>query len=68
MAGRMGGNRTTVHNLEVARVDEEGDRLYVRGAVPGKAGSIIRVTDAIRRNAQPKDIEIPFPTVSLDRA
>ena len=68
MAGRMGGKRVVVHNLEVARVDEEADRLYVRGAVPGKAGTVIRVTDAIRRNAQPKGIEIPFPTVSLERA
>ncbi|MFA4937379.1 MAG: 50S ribosomal protein L3 [Patescibacteria group bacterium] len=35
MAGRMGGQRTTVLNLEVAAVKPEINQLWLKGAVPG---------------------------------
>ena len=35
MAGRMGGVRTTVKNLEVVEVDAERNLLLIRGGVPG---------------------------------
>lgn len=35
MPGRMGGARTTVLNLRVAKVDTERNLLFIRGAVPG---------------------------------
>ncbi len=35
--GRMGGERVTVKNLLVVKVDEEKNLLYLRGAVPGGA-------------------------------
>lgn len=41
MAGRMGGDRITVRNLTVVRV--EGDELFVEGAVPGRAGTLVEV-------------------------
>src|SRR5215212_3617515 len=34
-AGRMGGDRITVRNLKVAKVDAENNLLIVRGAIPG---------------------------------
>lgn len=43
MAGRMGGGRITVHNLEVIRVDRETNALYLRGAVPGKKGTLLEI-------------------------
>lgn len=43
MAGRMGGERVTVKNLVVAAVDGEKNLLAIRGAVPGKRGSIVEV-------------------------
>lgn len=49
MAGRMGGQRATVHNLTVLRVDLERELLFVKGNVPGPAGGMVEVTDA-RRN------------------
>ncbi|OQX88888.1 50S ribosomal protein L3 [candidate division KSB1 bacterium 4484_87] len=35
MAGRMGGKRVTVKNLEVVKVDKENNYLMVKGSVPG---------------------------------
>lgn len=35
MAGRMGGQKTTVLNLEVAAVKTESNQLWLKGAVPG---------------------------------
>lgn len=49
MAGRMGGDRVTVKNLEVVRVDPDRNVILVRGAVPGaKAGLLmVRKTSAL---------------------
>lgn len=46
MPGHMGTNRVTVRNLLVARVDEERNLLYVRGAVPGYNGTELEVRKA----------------------
>jgi large subunit ribosomal protein L3 len=43
MAGRMGGERVTVKNLEVVQADAERNLLAVRGAVPGKKGTLVIV-------------------------
>jgi len=43
MASRMGGQTTTVKNLRVIGVDPEKSLLLLRGAVPGKANSLLRI-------------------------
>jgi len=43
MPGRMGGERVTVKNLKVVKVDKENNLLYVKGAVPGKRGTILEI-------------------------
>jgi large subunit ribosomal protein L3 len=43
--GRMGGQRVTVKNLRVEKVDEERNLLYLRGSVPGPRDGYL----AIRR-------------------
>ncbi len=35
MAGRMGGTRKTIRNLQVVRVDPERNLVFLRGSVPG---------------------------------
>lgn len=45
MAGRYGGGRTTVRNLEVVRVDLENNLLLVRGAVPGPNGGYLEIQE-----------------------
>ncbi|WP_210479778.1 50S ribosomal protein L3 [Naasia sp. SYSU D00948] len=48
MAGRMGGERTTVLNLEVQAVDAEKGLLLVKGAVPGARGRLVFVRNAVK--------------------
>jgi len=43
MAGRMGGDTTTVRNLQVVLVDPESQIIAVRGAVPGKKNTYVRI-------------------------
>ena len=43
MAGHMGTGEATVRNLKVVRVDADKGVLFVRGAVPGNEGIVVRV-------------------------
>ena len=43
MPGRMGGDRTTVKGLKIAKVDAEHNLLALRGAVPGRAGTLLEI-------------------------
>jgi len=44
MAGRMGGERVTVKNLEIVKVDVEENILAIKGAVPGNRGTILEIS------------------------
>jgi large subunit ribosomal protein L3 len=48
MAGRMGGERVTTLNLEVAGVDAERGLLLLNGSVPGPKGSVVLVREAVK--------------------
>jgi len=43
MAGRMGAERVTVHNLKIFDFDQEKNLLFIKGAVPGTKGSLILI-------------------------
>jgi large subunit ribosomal protein L3 len=43
MAGRMGGNRTKITNLQIVKVMPEDNVLVVKGAVPGHKGCFVIV-------------------------
>ena len=43
MAGHMGNAQVTVQNLRIARVDQENNLLFIRGAVPGPTGGYLVV-------------------------
>ena len=43
MAGRTGGDRVTVQNLQVIKVIPEHNLLLVKGSVPGAKGSIVLI-------------------------
>ncbi len=43
MPGRMGGERITVKNLEIVKVDPENNLIAVRGAVPGRRGTLLEI-------------------------
>jgi len=46
MAGRLGGKRITISKLTVVRVDAERNLLLIKGAIPGKPGSLVNVLPA----------------------
>jgi large subunit ribosomal protein L3 len=48
MAGRMGGDETTKHNLHVLRIDTVRDVILVKGNVPGPEGGHVLLSDAKR--------------------
>lgn len=43
MAGRMGGKRVTITNLEILKIEPEVHLLYVKGAVPGARGTLVEI-------------------------
>jgi large subunit ribosomal protein L3 len=53
-AGRMGGDRVTVRNLKVVKVDADNHLLVVRGAVPGAPGGYVVIRKAVARKPEPK--------------
>lgn len=44
MAGRMGGDIITVKNLKILAVDNENSKLLVKGAIPGRRGTLVTIT------------------------
>jgi large subunit ribosomal protein L3 len=47
-AGRMGGERVTVKNLQVVKIDAEQNLIYLRGAVPGAKDGYLTIRRAKR--------------------
>jgi len=43
MPGRMGHIRTTVRNLKVVKVDPENNLIILKGAVPGRKGTLLEI-------------------------
>lgn len=44
LPGRMGGERTTIRNLQVVRVDGERNLLFIKGGLPGSRESYVLIT------------------------
>lgn len=59
MAGRMGGDRVTVQNLKVMRIDPDRALVYIWGGVPGNNGTFLRITDAVKGPFFPSPPPIP---------
>lgn len=72
MAGRMGGERVSVQNLRVVKVDRGRDLLYVSGAVPGQKGAFVELRDAVKKPLWDTGMVIdsikrpPLPTFQYD--
>lgn len=43
MGGRMGGDRITVKNLKVIGIDLEANQMMIKGATPGRRGTILEI-------------------------
>ena len=47
MGGRMGGEQVFVKNLEVVAIENEGQVVLLKGAVPGHSGSLVTITKKV---------------------
>ena len=43
MPGRMGSERVTVRNLTIAKIDKDNNLIAVKGAVPGRRGTLLEI-------------------------
>ena len=48
LAGRMGGDRVTIQNLEVVKVDVERNVILINGNIPGAKKSLITIKSAVK--------------------
>ena len=48
MAGHMGHQQVTTQNLEVVQSDAERNLLLIKGSVPGPAGGVVIVRNAVK--------------------
>ena len=44
MAGRLGGKKTTIKNLEVIYINSKDNLLVIKGSVPGKSGNLLSIS------------------------
>jgi len=49
LAGHMGAEKVTVQNLEIVKVDAENNLIAIKGAIPGPKGSIVTITDCVKK-------------------
>jgi large subunit ribosomal protein L3 len=49
MAGQYGGERVTVRNLTVVRIDADNHLMLVKGAIPGPNGGLVMVRPTNKR-------------------
>jgi large subunit ribosomal protein L3 len=60
MPGQHGGRSVTTLNLEVVEGDAERGLLLLKGSVPGPAGGLVFVRDAIKGPAsRPRSDAVP---------
>lgn len=54
MAGHMGDAKTTVHNLELVKIDAEKNLLLIKGGIPGAVSSTVVVKAAVKKRGDKK--------------
>ena len=52
MAGRMGGETVTMRNLKVIKLIPETKEVFIRGAVPGRRGTILTIRRTLPNSAK----------------
>jgi len=48
LPGRMGGERVTIQNLEIVRVDADRNLILIKGAVPGAKKGLLILTPSVK--------------------
>ncbi|TCT21076.1 LSU ribosomal protein L3P [Melghiribacillus thermohalophilus] len=50
LPGQMGGEKVTIQNLEVVKVDPERNLILIKGNIPGAKKSYVKITSAVKAN------------------
>jgi large subunit ribosomal protein L3 len=53
-AGRMGGEKVTLQNLRIVRIDEGKQVIIVEGAIPGARDGTIYISKSVKKKSQKK--------------
>jgi len=48
MSGRLGGEKCTIQNLEIVRIDYDRELIHVKGAVPGAKEAVVILRSCIK--------------------
>lgn len=48
MSGRLGGEKCTIQNLEIVRIDYDRELIHVKGAVPGAKKAVVILRSGIK--------------------
>ncbi|KAK6084919.1 50s ribosomal protein l3 [Seiridium cupressi] len=67
MPGRMGGERVTVQNLQVLKVDNEMGIVVIKGHVAGPKGCLVMLADAIKKDPPVKTFIDKARRTTLER-
>lgn len=63
MYGRMGGKMTKHIGLQVFKIDVDKNIIYLKGSVPGKPGSVVKVRDTLAGKKIEKNLDlVHYPT------
>ena len=49
MAGQMGNVSVTVQNLEIVKIDNEKNIMFIKGAVPGPKGNYLLIKKSVKK-------------------
>lgn len=63
MYGRMGGKMDVQRGLVIFKIDVDKNLLYLKGSVPGKAGTIVKIRDTLLFDKAEDNLSLThFPT------
>ena len=48
LPGHLGAERVTIQNLKVVKVDAENNLIAVKGAIPGRKGSLVCISNSVK--------------------
>jgi len=49
LPGRMGGEQVTAQNLKIVKIDLEQNKLFIKGAIPGRRGGLVMIKKAVKK-------------------
>lgn len=63
MYGQMGNKIAVQKGLTVFKIDVDKNLLYLKGSVPGKPGTIVKIRDTLHLDKIEKNLElVHYPT------